>query len=248
MEKYYNAPCFIINLERRPDRLQTSCFRVNQVGYKNIYRFEAVDGQDENQLKKEWANLNNPKINEKDELFLINKGRQGCALTHIKLWKYIIDNNIEFATVFEDDIIFHKEWFTRSEEYMKSTPTNFDILYLGCYLDYMIQAYIYTAPVYCTHAYIITLEGAKKFLNLILNNPDGIYTIDVMIINLMQNYLCFDTMAKKEPPFIWYIWNGDIFPYENYPGITLGRISDEFYKRKHSGIVFQDDECGSDIV
>jgi len=239
MQKYYDGITFIINLKRRKDRFNLTIPRIFNIGYKNIYRFEAVDGQDEELIYNEWAILDNPQFNPKDINFINTRGAQGCILSHIKLWKYIIDNNIEFATVFEDDIIFHQHWNEIVNKYITETPNDYDIIYMGGQMEYVMGDPISSTMVWCTHAYIISLKGAKKILKAILNHPNGIYALDSMLINYMITYLFKQSVSedRKDPPFIWYVWDGRYY-----------KTDDIFHSQdRNNGLVFQDRTITSDI-
>jgi GR25 family glycosyltransferase involved in LPS biosynthesis len=147
----------------------------------------------------------------------------------VLIWKEMIDNNIPYMTIFEDDILFHHLWDTLAPSYFKKTPTDYDILYIGSQIQGESKYHIDQVPVYCTHAYIITLEGAKKLYDLIINEPNGMYTIDGMLIDLMH--------AKR---FKWYIWNGSFYPPEKKMA--------EGWNIRNNGLVYQDENFGTDIM
>lgn len=74
---FNEIPKFVINLERRPDRLQSV---TEEFKYMN-WSFERFDAIDKNSY-------------------------EGCAMSHQKLAEIILERGYEYAMVFEDDIFF----------------------------------------------------------------------------------------------------------------------------------------------
>jgi GR25 family glycosyltransferase involved in LPS biosynthesis len=50
------------------------------------------------------------------------RGSCGCALSHKRLWKKIVDEDIDRAIVFEDDVIFHEKFRKLMPFFWKQTP------------------------------------------------------------------------------------------------------------------------------
>jgi len=53
------------------------------------------------------------------------------SLSHIYVLKHIIDNNIEYGLVLEDDVILKDDFFSKFNFYFEDTPEDFDIIFLG---------------------------------------------------------------------------------------------------------------------
>jgi GR25 family glycosyltransferase involved in LPS biosynthesis len=224
----FDIPCKIVNLEKNKERWDICIKRVQEAGFKNIERFDAI-GPD--RLKEGWQKLNNPKIvYEKDPCFTEMLGKQGCFLSHLLIWKDIIERKIPFTTIFEDDVLFHNQWKELAPVYFEMTPTDYDIMYLGSQFLKSSSYHIDKVPVYCTHAYIISLKGAIKLYNMLLENPCGVYTIDCMLLDYMY-----------KDAFDWCVWNG----YAFYP--TNIKMSSKWAMR-NNGLVYQDESFGTDIM
>lgn len=225
-----NGPCYIINLDRKPERYDVSLRRIKEAGFVNVSRHRAIDaGCQETDLKQEWARHGNPKLAKNKNFTTLHKGEQGCFLSHINVWIDVINNNIPYAIIFEDDILFHKDWTSLSKYYFDITPKNWDILFMGAQIEGCPDSLIVQKPVYCLHAYIITLEGAKRLYKYLLKKE--VYSIDTMMK---------DDMCKNEFPLTWYAWNGMHYPDEN-------RGTNPHWKIRNTGLVFQDENQGSDI-
>lgn len=234
-DEFFNIPGFIINLDRNKDRYSFAYNNIIKAGFKNIERFKGIDAKWDD-LDKAWADHNNPKLASHDINFNIRKGAQGCMLSHLYIWKHIIENNLPYTIVFEDDVRFHSEWNNIINDYINHTPVDFDILYIGSQLEVSSTYPIVVLPVYCTHAYIITLEGAKKLYKLLLNYKEGVYTIDRMLIQFMYTAVDHDNYK----PFKWYVWNATMIP-DNYKKNKLS------IEKRNTGLVFQDDSFESDV-
>lgn len=53
------------------------------------------------------------------------------SLSHIDVLDNIIDNNIDYGLVLEDDVILKNDFFVKFDEYYDQTPDDFDIIFLG---------------------------------------------------------------------------------------------------------------------
>lgn len=93
-------------------------------------------------------------------------GEIGCMVSHIKVWERIVAEGLERTLILEDDFKGNGQMADLDE------PTvDFDIAYLGRWkinkkAEEVSAGGSWVTPTasYCTHAYIVTLEGAKKLL------------------------------------------------------------------------------------
>ena len=122
---------FVINLERRKDRLMEFIDRIKTkttLPLKDIILFKAIDGKDLYPTKDIKYLCRNCDYN-------YQPGVIGCALSHYDVWRNISGSNyIDKALIFEDDaMIFDgidpvKVW---NEEIYKNYPEDCDLLLLG---------------------------------------------------------------------------------------------------------------------
>lgn len=233
-----NKPAFVIHIEEcAPERTIFFKTNIKNAGYSDIRIFEGVKVNNEEYIK-EFENLEFRND--------MSNGRKGCLISHLKLYRHIISNNIQICTIFEDDVHFHPEWKNLALKYYKNTPDNFDIIFIGNEIDNCNTKIpkINTCSCFCTHAYIITLEGAKKLLSYLLywgelkvNKLKGLHAIDVMIKDI-QNKMNNKELKKE---LIWYCWNGTSFPCE------FNKLPLEGINKRNSGLVFQSDKFVSMI-
>lgn len=242
MDRIFECPAFVIHLQSCANRKQFFMKNITAAGFKDIRIFDGVNGKDIHSRINAILKFDNLVFDTE-----VTEGSTGCVLSHLCLLKHIIDNNIEIATIFEDDVWFHPEWKFLSNEYYSETPSDFDVLFIGngldsCRVSPETTPKITTESCWCTHAYIIKLEGAKKLLSALLNwdyknfnhamrgkTLSGLYCIDIMIKDTQNNIL-----NKTIPQlFTWYCWNGTKYPYKP----TLFPISGN--DNRNTGLVFQ---------
>ena len=127
----------------------------------------------------------------------LSPGEIGCALSHIKLYREILDNDIEAMVILEDDIRVEKMIAMAIEQY-RHFPNDWDIVFLG----YRMRARsLNSVPEFLenislkqptgfghirtTRGYIVSLEGAGKLLRLTrdLYKPIDHYTGNYKLLN-----------------------------------------------------------------
>jgi GR25 family glycosyltransferase involved in LPS biosynthesis len=186
-----NSTIYCINLERRQDRKakMISQFESQHLNYNIV---AAVDGST---IKP------TPDI---IQLFQYNdngcsKGSVGCALSHIQLWKQLVNDPLkQYYIIMEDDVELHPKYNSYLKEIQDKLDDvdNWDILYLG-YLtlknnekykyissdvDIQIIPFDYSNYIGGSHNYIISKNAAHKLLQFIKEN--SIYCgIDYIIIH-----------------------------------------------------------------
>ena len=88
----------VVNLERRPDRRQQMTDRFHEAEIANYEFYRAVDGASLT-VTEEMFNL----FNGND--FGNRKGVIGCAMTHLNLWRQLLqDKDHDFYLIMEDDV------------------------------------------------------------------------------------------------------------------------------------------------
>jgi len=88
---------FLVNLERRPDRLAAMKAQLDRLGIP-FERFNAVDAKtaDPAALRAPFAGSG--------PLGMLSPGDMGCTMSHIHIWRMIAEGPDEWVTVLEDDI------------------------------------------------------------------------------------------------------------------------------------------------
>ena len=112
---------YLINLKRRPDRLQQFYDRY-PTHIEVVYGFDGQNPENENanELQTFHALSNG-----------LMPGEKGCFISHVRIYQDMIDKNIPFAVVMEDDAIFCENFKEKLNEVVNELPNDFQILYFG---------------------------------------------------------------------------------------------------------------------
>ena len=152
-------------------------------------RFEAVDGHqfagDATALIQDVGKLTLPEL--------------GCMLSHVGVWKMMLEQDIPMAVVMEDDVMFGEGFNTGLHSFLQQLPEEFDIAYLGFNTNMHVQFGIpgagkvsaivedyqyglnslHTAcyrlyRAWGTCSYLISRRGASRLIDLVTNTtyPD----------------------------------------------------------------------------
>lgn len=208
-----NIPIFIINLKKDVKKKQ----HIKRLFNKYNLNFEIIDAINGKSLKEgDISNFYSKEISIQEFGRELAKGELGCALSHKKIYKKMVDENIKTAVICEDDIIFD-EYFVeflnlnKKLEYL-IVKKNLEILLLGHYSfskeavmiepnysiynkQHMYNNYYVKIPCeksYGTHAYFLTLNGAKKLL-------DQLHQIVYPIDHYTGNYRFINVFAFSPP-------------------------------------------------
>lgn len=222
-----DLPVYVVNLEVATSRFHTVAPRIQQAGFKNCFRYLGIHGANHSQRLNAYASLGNPRLTQKDMWFLHSAGRQGCLLSHLLLWKYIIEQGIPAVVVLEDDVCFHSRWNEILPDYVEKIPESADLVYLGCQFRQSSTGKI-VDQIECitTHAYVVTLEGAKILFDTLMNDPDGLSTLDEMI-----HY-----KVMKPRRIQWATFDSQ---YPEYRDPAIEEMPPDFQYRA-CGLIFQD--------
>lgn len=130
-----NINCFIINLERCPDKKQRMIERMKQFPEIEYEFFNAIDGQ---KIDKDYLDNNGFEIlNEWNDPFhnrKTTKGEIGCFLSHYFVYQKSKDLKNDITLILEDDAVFEDNFL----ENLKNTINNFSKKgsdYDMCYLS-----------------------------------------------------------------------------------------------------------------
>ena len=239
---FINRVCdkvFVINMEKDKQRLKDfdTCMKKNGIAYD---RFNAINGS---------KVIRDNRINEYCNTFCTD-GAKGCALSHRSIWDLMVENGYKNVFIFEDDAIIENDFDINFQHIWNNLPKNYDIIYYGCLFgcsDKSIVNSLYKklsgfetesinddidkirGPV-GTHAYMISLEGAKKFVDKPITTA-----IDLQIGKWLReyNYNIYSTNLN-----LVYA-NGDNSNLaDNYPSLLLGLLNKiKLTNIKHSASV-----------
>ncbi len=105
---------YLINLKRRPDRLETALKQFEAVGITPTI-FEAVDGHKLPLVQGDTA----------------GKGAMGCLLSHLACLQQAILEGLDTVAIYEDDVVFCPDFQHRLQHLLTIIPPQTDMIYLG---------------------------------------------------------------------------------------------------------------------
>lgn len=162
------ANCYVLNLDRRPDRWAGFCARLPALWpFPDTLRITAVDGQ-QTTVPAGWES---------------GPGAWGCLQSHLALWERIYTEGRP-ALIFEDDATFAPDFADRYADFAEAVPPDWDMLYLGGQHILPPSFLTPTSPVVrCqgvkkTHAYAITPAACQRLYSHVAAAP---YHIDVAL-------------------------------------------------------------------
>lgn len=214
---------FIVNLPRRVDRREAMESRIDSLRLPQSLRskfefFPAVDGADitEEFMKagnyRVWDHWKQPDFPLHFYQRDIRKGEIGCALSHVNIWRRVVEENLREVLILEDDAGFDRHFrflYRRALEFCRHVGPEgkWDLLYLGrnAVTPDPIQVRHYLSMPgfsYCTHGYMVTRRGAEKLLSVAYEQ--NIIPVDEFLPAMFHQHIREDILQSfslKEP--IW---------------------------------------------
>ena len=166
---------FIINLDRRGDRMSEVRSELERVGISDYERISAVDGRT---LTGNYS---------------VAIGHVGCSLSHLSVARLAKERNLKNYVVLEDDVIFHPQ-FMEFDSFLKEVPANWDMIFLGGShvkgFTRVTDKVIRMKGSYTTHAMIIKSTMFDKLIH-IWNTFHGSAEVDVALSRLHRDHFCY---------------------------------------------------------
>jgi len=187
-----DIPIFIINLKQDSKKKKQMQIQLDNLDLKAEF-FEAVNGNSLTQEEIDRVYQKNVAIREfKREL---SRGEIGCALSHLSIYKKMIEQNIEKAVILEDDAVLCKD-FPEILQHLEQLPEDAECLLFGYDAEIAKEIFLYTSfwgskkyygkyrlkkfvkVAFGTYGYMITRQGAEKLLKKIkiIDKPIDHYT------------------------------------------------------------------------
>jgi len=224
----------ILGLKRFAFRREYTAEKLHQAGFTNLELVDAQDGFD-------------PTSSTETTGFKGTAGRKAQAASHSSLWKRIVDESIPYMTIFEDDCLPHKDLGSElGSKFWNDTPKSFDIIYIGNAMNpsdpYIHDSSALVVPTvsFSLHAYILSLEGAKRLLSL------------VTMLDQEEQPSFAHQLAKwqMEGKLKGVSWNGTL-QQKSYPTYDIGlpwpAFPDIITPQKDTGLVYTNIRLGSTI-
>jgi len=132
--------------------------------------------------------------------------------SHTNLWKYILDNQLKYAMILEDDVVIPENFLIELEDTLVNIsgniPENWDILYFGIlrmmaqktkYENFyrMLNKKGYNNGLHC---YLVNNQSTKKLLQLI-TRIGAINQIDILLrdhAHIFQFFIYKELLVKQD--------------------------------------------------
>ena len=207
--KINNLKIFIVNLKKDKERIdfQKQQFKKENLKFERINAIYGKDLSDKEKYKKSGSYFN----------YITNTPCIiGCFLSHLKIYKKIVQENLPYALIMEDDIKLLKNFRTNLNKLLNNLPNDYDIIHCGCdgsscelnnninlintklnkNYNNNYEKYDLVKPntlIVGTWCYLISNKAAKKMIEKYENNIPG--HIDI-VINSDQN---INLLLMKKP-------------------------------------------------
>ena len=183
----------IINLKRRPDRKAEMEARLNRQKFTDYEFMDAVDG-------KELVSTESIYELFKGNNFQYRKGVIGCSMSHIALWKQLIDDpTCDMYVIMEDDAKPVDEFVLKLQKAAKmfASDPSAELCFIGgfnitggpCENVNNLQIIKHPYKLEGTGGYMIKKNGAIRFMNY-CKMHSMVVAIDWYIVGMFNQHLC----------------------------------------------------------
>jgi len=187
-------------------RAEHSLRRLHDVGFRNVELVAGVDAasQDARGAAAARGWLFDPGLSLENISY---------SASMLGIWQRIVDEDKPYRLVFEDDVLPHPDIDQLGPIYWDETPRDADFVFLGNRMERSELAArmdrVVTVPAWCTHAYVITCDGARQGLERLRDEVTRadrwLNVLDVELRRWMREgrirYACWNgTMLPKAFP------------------------------------------------
>ncbi len=120
----------------------------------------------------------------------LNPGQKCCAQSHINLWKRVVENNLEYALILEDDACFDKLWREKLELFWNNNEDKeWHAIFLNA-SEHIVprDTWVKCYEQYLAAGYVISRAGAQRLLD---DFRDCYYSSDWMTSRLQYYNHCY---------------------------------------------------------
>ena len=165
---------WLINLDRRPDRLAMMQRQMSQLPFRQINRLSAIDGRQlSNHDIESIVHPNSGQsigARERNYHEELTHGAVGCYLSHLKLWDYALEHNKKLL-ILEDDIIFGNDFMQRLVKKAPHLPKDYDMALLAYHLndrpivvnEHLVRPHMF----FGMSGYLISPTGVQRMRSLL---------------------------------------------------------------------------------
>lgn len=209
----HNFDVYVIHMAKNAERLVhfDKHYNNSDISFKNYNVFPAVIGSKLNLIDYVTPNayeqiLEIEKTLKRKHHYDLTRGAVGCYLSHLSIYKKIIESNIDYAIIFEDDSIMATDFYDRLQYGLNKIPDDWDILLLGltCLKCDIKMNYIDVHRFWGTHGYIIKNKTAAKLIEYLDKPLSKQIDADISLLikrNILRVYGINPIIVAQESSF-----------------------------------------------
>ena len=97
----------------------------------------------------------------------LTPGQKGCSQSHINIWRHIVENNLDYALILEDDACFDKDWKHKLDIFCKNnTDKEWDAIFLNASETIEPKdTWVCAREQFLTAGYVISNKGSRLQIN-----------------------------------------------------------------------------------
>ena len=213
---------YIINLDKRTDRWESTIDKLDKIGIKNGQKWTAIDADNDavKEIYSEIFGKSSPEHLTRREL--------ACYLSHYSLWAYLKQKEVDYALILEDDISM--PGVTGEEDFQRvlDESLGFNILFFGHCLtlgkDLKRRFYDHLTEKgagLCLHAYAVSKLGIENLIEY-ANSADVQRQADIVTRNFCTKKLCYLSHSYEESDQKQYFSEGIVVQDREKLGSDIG--------------------------
>lgn len=165
---------FYVNLDDSHDRNQQMIKQLDGLGL-TYERISAVYGKDLTDEQKSFVNYHDFLLRMKRP---IQDGEIGCAMSHRLIWQKMLDNNIEYALILEDDVVINNQLLDIIN--YSTNHQNFDLINLSSTFPYDLDPNQIRTLLGSKHRVVRDSHTADEFAKLDWSKNWKIYALQAL--------------------------------------------------------------------
>ena len=129
LQQYFDK-ILVISIERFKDRHEKINRRMQGIAFDFLWGVDK-NTLDEDFIQKNYVYLDNNFMAVRHRFPPMNKGEIACALSHLKAYSIMLENDWKHILIFEDDIVPNNQHLHLFKNTIEELPTDWDVCYFG---------------------------------------------------------------------------------------------------------------------
>jgi hypothetical protein len=252
-----HIPVIVSSMGTNSERWKITKKRLDDQGFTNYLNWGNADGRNESEIQKawDWLDIKNVDLTNFDFGW---SGVKAGTLSYLGILKYIIDRQIPYALVLEDDIQFHPDFLNKGQYLWSShihKEVDWDMIYLGHAPEWKVTSDVSSGNVYGAWSILYSLKGARKVYRRFLKH---IYENNLNCFDLVMYGWQTETIRNEKEniwknlnkdTLQWMVWSTRHYDWAKTDEYRFWEVyPDPFGNRwRYDGIIFPDTSIPSSL-